>query len=610
MNILGVSALYHDSAAALVRDGEIIAAAQEERFSRRKHDARLPAHAILYVLREGNVAPGGLDAVVFFDKPITKFTRLLETQTEVSPRGLRSFMYGASAWLKDKGWVGLQIESLLRQNGYVRPRDFYFAEHHLSHAASAFYPSPFEEAVTLTADGVGEWCCSSIAVGEGNRLRPLQEQRFPHSLGLLYSAFTYFTGFKVNSGEYKLMGLAPYGSPIYVDRIKEKLVTVREDGSFMLDMSYFNYLGGFTMTNRKFARLFDGPPRKQETELTRREMDLAASIQVVTEEIMLKMARYARAIGGKRHLCLAGGVALNCVANGKILKERVFDDVWIQPASGDAGGSLGGALYVWHHVLNNARRTAPGKDSMKGALLGPAYGRDEIKALLDVNQIPYEEMPDSRRNAYIARALASEQVVGLFQGRMEFGPRALGARSILADARSKRMQSFLNLATKFRESFRPFAPIVLAEDCDQYFEFLRDSPYMLLVDQVRPELCVPKSENRATKDLVAWVNEPRSTLPAITHVDYSARVQTVDRERNTRLHDILTEFKRLSGCSVLVNTSFNVRSEPIVCTPEDAFRCFMRTGIDVLVLENFVLEKRHMPEWEETENWRDQFGLD
>ncbi len=610
MNILGISALYHDSAATLVRDGEIIAAAQEERFSRRKHDARVPIHALLYVLREGNVPPDGVDAVVFYDKPITKFTRLLETHAEIAPRGLKTFFYGASAWLKDKGWIGLQLEQLLCHHGYRRPRSFYFTEHHLSHAASAFYPSPFEEAVVLTADGVGEWCCTSIAVGEGNRLRPLQEQRFPHSLGLLYSAFTYFTGFRVNSGEYKLMGLAPYGEPIYVERIKERLISIREDGSFRLDMSYFNFMGGLTMTNSKFDRLIGGPARRPESDLTRREMDLAASIQAVTEEIMLKMARYARAVGGKRHLCLAGGVALNCVANGKIHRERVFDDMWIQPAAGDAGGSLGAALYLWHHVLNKPRSVAVGKDSMKGSLLGPGYGSEEIKAFLDNNQIPYQEMRDAQRNAYIARALSSEQVVGLFQGRMEFGPRALGARSILADPRSTRMQSFLNVATKFRESFRPFAPIVLAEDCGLYFEFVRHSPYMLLVDRVRPELCLPQPGNRTGKSVVEWINEPRSTLPAVTHVDLSARIQTVDRESNPRLHDILTEFKRLTGCGVLVNTSFNVRSEPIVCTPEDAFKCFMRTGIQMLVLENFVLEKQEMPEWEETDHWREEFGLD
>jgi len=438
----------------------------------------------------------------------------------------------------------------------------------------------------------------------------IAEQRFPHSLGLLYSAFTYYTGFKVNSGEYKLMGLAPYGTPKYVATIKQHLVEIREDGSIWLNMDCFGFLDGLTMTNEKFDRLFGGPPRRPESEISQREMDLAASIQVVTEEIMLKMARYARAVTGKRQLCLAGGVALNCVANGKILAAGIFDDLWIQPASGDAGGSLGAAMYVWHQVLGQGRKVIPGKDAMAGAALGPGYSREQIKAFLDDNGIPHTERQGAEREAFLAKALASGQVVGLCEGRMEFGPRSLGYRSIIADARSQKMQSYLNLSTKFRESFRPFAPIVLQEDVAEYFEVVRESPYMMLVAGLQPERRVPPRGDEHKLSLTEWVNRPRSDLPAITHVDYSARIQTVDRERNPRLHGLLTEFKRLTGCAVLVNTSFNVRSEPIVCTPEDAYCCFMRTGIDVLALEDFILQKQDQPAWVESENWQEEFGLD
>jgi carbamoyltransferase len=610
MTILGISALYHDSAAAILRDGQIVAAAQEERFSRKKHDAGIPENAIRYCLQAAGLKRGDrLDAVAFYDKPITKFTRLLTTFCDTAPTGFKSFLMGVPAWVKEKGWAGYTIEKAVRSAG-IKPGQFYFPEHHVSHAASAFYPSPFEEAAVLTADGVGEWTCSSIAVGEGKNLRMVMEQRFPHSLGLLYSAFTYFTGFKVNSGEYKLMGLAPYGEPKYVQTIKDKLVQIREDGSLWMNMDYFGYLGGLEMTNEKFAALFGGPARKGESEISEREMDLAASIQVVTEEVMLKMARYARAVTGKRQLCLAGGVALNCVANGKILEQKIFDDLWIQPASGDAGGALGAALYAWHQVLGRERRVTPGKDSMSGAALGPAYSREEIKAFLDENGIPYVELNDGARDTYLAKALAEEKIVGLVQGRMEFGPRALGFRSIIADARSQKMQSFLNLSTKFRESFRPFAPIVLKEDVGDYFEVVEESPYMLIVANVKKERCTPPTGDEQKLSLTEWVNRPRSDLPAITHVDYSARIQTVDRERNPRLHDLLTSFKKLTGCSVLVNTSFNVRSEPIVCTPADAYCCFMRTGMDILVLEDFVLEKKNQPKWVETENWQEEFGLD
>jgi carbamoyltransferase len=622
MNILGISALYHDSGACLVQDGNIVAAAQEERFSRKKHDAGIPVHAMGYCLKEGKVAPDKLDLVVFYDKPITKFTRLLTTYAAVAPSGLSPFIKAVPVWLKDKAWVAYQIEKSLRSIGY-KPKDIQFGEHHLSHAASAFYPSPFQEAAIITVDGVGEWTTTSVGVGEGPVVRLLLEQRFPHSLGLLYSAFTYFTGFKVNSGEYKLMGLAPYGEPVFADVIKDKLVEIREDGSFHLDLDYFGYLTELKMTNDKFADLFGGPARKPESPLTKREMDLARSIQAVTEEILMKMARYARAVTGKRNLCLAGGVALNCVANGKLLKSGLYDDLWIQPAAGDAGGSLGAALWAHHRVLGNPRKTDGVHDSMKGGFLGPAFPRDQIKAFLDDNGLPYEEMPDGPRNERLAEALASERVVGLLQGRMEFGPRALGGRSIIADARSVKMQSYLNLATKFRESFRPFAPIVLKEDAAEYFDVVRESPYMLMVDQVREERCTkrPPPTNGKGKsgkggkedeaiDLKEWVNTPRSDVPAITHVDYSARIQTVDKERNQRLHALLVEFKKRTGYGILVNTSFNVRSEPIVCTPEDAYRCFMRTGIDVLVLENFVLEKKAQPEWKEAENWQEKFGLD
>ena len=607
MNILGVSALYHDSAACLVRDGDIVAAAQEERFSRKKHDARVPRNAMAYCLEEGAVKPGELDVLVFYDKPLTKFTRILATYAQVAPRGLRSFLMGVPVWLREKAWVGYQLERVLAELGHQRPRKVFFPEHHLSHAASAFYPSPFDEAAIVTVDGVGEWASTAISVGEGREIRMLYEQRFPHSIGMLYSAFTYFTGFKVNSGEYKLMGLAPYGQPRYVDVIRERLIDIKEDGSFRLNLHYFGYLDELRMTNDRFASLFGGPARKPESDLTQREMDLACSIQAVTEEVMLKMARFARAVTGKRYLCLAGGVALNCVANGKIARAGIFDDLWIQPAAGDAGGSLGGALYAWHQILENDRRPMK-PDGMKGALLGPGFSNRQIEEFLTLNAIPYRKMERCERDRFLAQALASEKVIGVLQGRTEFGPRALGYRSILADARSTKMQSQINLATKFRESFRPFAPIVLAEDALQYFEFIRESPYMLLIDQLRPERCI--GDTHGHKDIVEWVNTPRSDVPAITHVDYSARIQTVDRERHPAVYGILQEFKKLTGYGILVNTSFNVRSEPIVCTPEDAYRCFMRTGIDTLVLDDYVVQKADQPAWSESTDWRKEFGLD
>jgi carbamoyltransferase len=613
LNILGISALYHDSGACLVRDGDLVAAAQEERFTRKKHDAGIPTNAAAYCLSEGKVGKGDLDLVMFYDKPITKFTRLLTSYSEVAPAGLSPFLKAVPVWLKDKAWVAYQLEAALKGLGYT-PKAIKFAEHHISHAASAFYPSPYQEAAIITVDGVGEWTTTSVGVGEGNSVKLILEHRFPHSLGLLYSAFTYFTGFKVNSGEYKLMGLAPYGEPVYADIIKDKLVSIREDGSFHLDMSYFGYLNDLKMTNDKFAGLFGGPARAPETPIGKREMDLARSIQVVTEEIMMKMARFARAVTGKKNLVLAGGVALNCVSNGKLVRSGLFDDIWVQPAAGDAGGSLGAALYAWYRVLGNKRKADGKRDAMKGGFLGPGFTRDQIKEFLDLNNLPYDELPDDERNPLLAKALSEEKVVGLLQGRMEFGPRALGGRSIIADARSVKMQSYLNLATKFRESFRPFAPIVLKEDAAEYFEVVHESPYMLMVDQVRPERCKPKPEITVKEgeavDLKEWVNAARSDVPAITHVDYSARIQTVDTERNPRLHALLRAFKDVTGYGILVNTSFNVRSEPIVCTPEDAYRCFMRTGIDILVLDNFVLDKKKQPEWKESTNWQDQFGLD
>ncbi len=610
MNILGLSGLYHDSAACLVQDGRVTAAAQEERFTRLKHDAGLPYHAMAFCLDHGGVEAGQLDAVVFYDKPLTKLARLLATYTAVAPRGLNSFLMAIPVWLREKAWVGPQVERFLRRAGYGRPGRFLFAEHHLSHAAAAFFPSPFEEAAILTVDGVGEWTTTAVGHGRGNRLELMWEQRFPHSLGLLYSAFTYFCGFKVNSGEYKLMGLAPYGEPVYADLIRDKLLDVREDGSFRLNLDYFGYLAGLTMTNARFSELFGGPPRAPESELTRREMDLARSIQEVTEEVLGKMARYARAVTGARHLCLAGGVALNCVANGKLLRAGLFDDLWIQPAAGDAGGALGAALYAWHQLDGHPREVRPEGDAMQGALLGPRFTADEIRAYLDAGGYPYQEYGSAARDELVARAIADGKVVGLFQGRMEFGPRALCNRSILADARSREMQSYLNLATKFRESFRPFAPAVLRERCQDYFEVVRESPYMLLVDRVKAARCLPPDGDERKLPLKEWIHRPRSDIPAVTHVDYSGRLQTVDRARNPRMHSILRAFERLTGEAIVVNTSFNVRGEPIVCTPEDAYRCFMRTGIDLLVLEDFVLHKEQQPAWHEESDWRETFVLD
>jgi carbamoyltransferase len=612
MNILGISAFYHDSAACLLQDGRIVAAAQEERFTRKKHDESYPEKAILYCLHEGGVLPGEIDLAVFYEKPLTKFIRILRTHFQIAPYSLRTFLRAIPSWSHKKLWVSYVIEKSCEELGYGRPKKVCFTEHHESHAASAFFPSPFEKAAILTIDGAGEWATTTIGTGRGNKIKLHNEIRFPHSLGLLYSAFTYFTGFRVNSGEYKLMGLAPYGEPSYADRIREKLIDIREDGSFHLDMSYFNYLGGLTMTNDKFHALFDGPPRKPESDITRREMDLARSIQAVTEEVVIKLARGVQQRTGARNLCLAGGVALNCVANGKILEATDFEDIWVQPAAGDAGGALGGALYAWHQYLDKPRLVEPGRDSMAGSFLGPRFENDEIQAYLDANNLTYRRLEDGDWARTIAQLVAEENVVGLFQGRMEFGPRALGGRSIIGDARSSKMQSVMNLKIKYRESFRPFAPTVLQERASDYFELDRPSPYMLLVAPVREEHRANGNGTRNGKpeNLRDWVNEVRSDIPAVTHVDYSARIQTVTQEEAPRYYSLIKAFEDLTGCGVIVNTSFNVRGEPIVCTPHEAYQCFMRTHMDYLVLESFVLSKRDQAAAAQDTSWTKEFVLD
>jgi carbamoyltransferase len=610
VNILGISAFYHDSAAALVSDGELVAAAQEERFTRVKHDDGFPVNAIRYCLRAGSVTPDGIDAVAYYDKPITTFVRLLRTYLRVGPAGIRSFQTAMPIWMRKKLWIPYLVERGLGDLGYAMPEQLWFTEHHESHAASAFFPSPFESAAVLTFDGVGEWATSTIGVGKGNRITLERQLRFPNSIGLLYSAFTQHCGFRVNSGEYKLMGLAPYGEPRYVDRIMDELIDLREDGSFRMNMRYFGFLGGLSMTNARFERLFDGPAREPESEITRREMDLARSIQDVTEEIVLRMARHAAALTGERDACLAGGVALNCVANGRLQREGPFERLWIQPASGDAGGSIGAALYAWHQIAGNPRTVAGTGDGMHGAYLGPGFSDDEIGAYLRVNGYPHTRLDDDQEWAErIAELVANGGVVGLFTGRMEFGPRALGHRSIIGDPRSPAMQSLMNLKIKYRESFRPFAPAVLAERASDYFDLDVESPYMMLVAQVRDELRQPNGRP-AGDDLREWVNEVRSQIPAVTHVDYSARLQTVNRRQSPAFHDILTAFDMLTGCPVLINTSFNVRGEPIVCTPEDAYRCFMRTEMDHLVLGSYLLDKTDQPAWPEGDSWREDYVLD
>jgi len=609
MNILGISAFYHDSAAALVRDGEIVAAAQEERFTRKKHDPEFPINAIRYCMAEAGLKEHELDAVAFYDKPINKFVRILQTYFGVAPRGLRTFLVALPVWLKQKLWIPMQIETALEKCGITPPENIYFTEHHESHAASAFFPSPFESAAILTIDGVGEWATSAIGHGRGNAIEMLHDLRFPHSLGLLYSAFTYFVGFRVNSGEYKLMGLAPYGEPAYVDLIYEHLLDIRDDGSFRLNLDYFGYLDGDRMTNNRFDELFGGPPRSPESEITTREMNIARSIQVVTEEIVLKMASHAHAVTGEKNLCMAGGVALNCVANGRLLREGPFENIWIQPAAGDAGGSVGAALAVWH-IVHQKERTADGvHDGMKGASLGPEFDDDEIKSFLDDRGYPAEQLSDDKWAIRLAELIDTENVIGLLQGRMEFGPRSLGNRSIIGDARSPKMQSIMNLKIKYRESFRPFAPSCLAEMVNDYFDMECESPYMLLVAAVRKERC-KGLESVKELPIRDRINQQRSDVPAITHVDYSARVQTVSKEMNPRYHALIKAFHDRTDYGIIINTSFNVRGEPIVCTPEDAYRCFMRTEMDYLVLGSYLLSKKDQPEWEEKKNWQEDLILD
>ena len=603
--ILGLSAFYHDSAAALLKDGEIVAAASEERFTRIKGDAAFPSHAVRFCLERAGISAAELRCAAFYDKPLLKFERILETYLGVAPRGFRSFLLAGPLWIKEKLYQDRQLHEALGYDGQIL-----YAEHHASHAASAFYPSPFEEAAILTMDGVGEWATASIGIGRGSELSLIRELHWPDSLGLLYSAFTYYTGFKVNSGEYKVMGLAPYGEPKYVDLILRELMDLREDGSFRLNQKYFNYLTGLTMTSAAFDELFGGPPRAPESKLTQKEMDLARSVQVVCEEIMLRMARTAHRETGLPALCLAGGVALNCVGNGRILREGPFREIWIQPAAGDAGGALGVAQLAWHRHLRQPRRVIQGRDSMQGAYLGPSFSPEQIEAYLGSIGAAYQRLEPECLLQRTAAALAAEKVVGWFDGRMEFGPRALGARSILGDPRSPRMQAQMNLKIKFREGFRPFAPSVLRERVNDYFELDTDSPYMLLVAPVERGRQLPMSEAQRGLWGIDQLNLTRSDIPAVTHIDYSARIQTVDRETNPNYHALLTEFDRLTGCAVLVNTSFNVRGEPIVCTPADAYRCFMRTQLDSLVLYPFLLEKAQQPEWQETENWRKQFELD
>lgn len=612
MNILGISAYYHDSAVALVQSGTIVAAAQEERFSRKKHDARFPRHALGYCLDAAGLSLADIDDVVFYDKPLVKFERLLETYLAYAPHGLRSFMAAMPVWLKEKLLLKSTLKKELAALGGVAEKDLpplLFAQHHQSHAASAFYPSPFEEAAILCLDGVGEWATTTVWRGQGNRLEPLWEIDFPHSLGLLYSAFTYYTGFKVNSGEYKLMGLAPYGEPKYVDLILHHLIDLKDDGTFRLDMRYFNYCTGLTMTNKRFDRLFGGGPRTAETDITQREMDIAASIQKVTEEVVLRLAKTIRQETEVERLCLAGGVALNCVVNGELLRSGVFTDIWIQPAAGDAGGALGAALVAWYHKYDGPRPLT-GSDCMYGSYLGPDYPADEIRRQLEAAGARYEELDELTLVDRVADLLAAQQVVGWHQGRMEFGPRALGARSILGDPRSPKMQSVMNLKIKYRESFRPFAPSVLAERVGDYFELDRPSPYMLLVAPVTEQLCIAMTPEQERLFGIDRLTVPRSRLPAITHVDYSARIQTVHRETNPRYHALLTRFNDKTGCAVLVNTSFNVRGEPVVCTPADAYRCFMRTGMDYLAVGNFLLAKTSQPAPVRDDSWKQEFALD
>lgn len=610
--ILGISAYYHDSAAALLANGNILAAAQEERFTRKKHDPSFPVNAVGYCLDEAGVGLRDVDSIVFYDKPLVKFERLLETYLSYAPNGIRSFIAAMPIWLKEKLYLKSTLRRELAELANCKTGELpelLFAEHHQSHAASAFFFSPFEEAAVLCLDGVGEWATTTAWYGKENHLESLWEIDFPHSLGLLYSAFTYFTGFRVNSGEYKLMGLAPYGVPRYVELIKDKIVDIKDDGTFVLDMQYFDYCTGLTMTNDRFARLFGRPARAPETDLTQDDMDIAASIQQVTEEVVMRLAITVQKETGSRNLCLAGGVALNCVANGIVLRDGPFDNVWIQPAAGDAGGAIGGAAIAWHEKLGH-KRHVNGSDLMHGSYLGPDFTGSQIKADLDRLGAVYDEVPDDDLFARLAEILDDGSVIGWFQGRMEFGPRALGGRSIVGDPRNTKMQSVMNVKIKYRESFRPFAPSVLEERVSDYFELEEPSPYMLLVAPVRENLRLPMTEEQQELFGIAKLNVPRSEIPAVTHVDYSARVQTVSESTNPRYHRLLKAFESRTGCGVLVNTSFNVRGEPIVCTPVDAYRCFMRTEMDYLVVENILLGKRSQPRWDDDESWKEEFELD
>ena len=615
MYILGISAYYHDASAVLIDNEHIIAATQEERFTRKKHDASFPSNAIRYCLQEAGIKLSDVSYIAFYDKPFLKFERLLETYLAEAPRGLKSFMMSMPVWLKDKLFLKETLARNFKDISELSKAEIMtklmFGEHHQSHAASAFYPSPFEEAAILTIDGVGEWATTSLAFGKNNHIEFLKEIHFPHSLGLLYSAFTYYTGFKVNSGEYKLMGLAPYGNPIYVDKIKENIIEIKEDGSYQLNIQYFNYTAGLTMTSEKFHKLFNAKPRAQEGKLSQFEMDLAASIQIVTEEVVSKMARFARQLTGSNNLCLAGGVALNCVSNGKLFKEGIFKDLWIQPAAGDAGGALGAAYSVFYEELKNPRTLNPNKkDRMQGSYLGPKFSAAETKNSLDSMNAVYHRFDETQLIDKVSDTLKDEKVIGWHYDRMEFGPRALGHRSIISDARSIKMQSVMNLKIKYRESFRPFAPSVLREEVDEWFELDYDSPYMLLVAGVKENKRYTITAEQEKLFGIEKLNIPRSAIPAVTHVDYSARIQTVKQECNPRYYRLIKAFAEKTGCPVIVNTSFNVRGEPIVCTPEDSYRCFMRTEMDVLVIDDFILYKNEQPEFEDKINWQQEFTLD
>ena len=613
--ILGISAYYHDSAACLIKNGEIKSAVQEERFSRKKHDSRFPKNAVIYCLKSNNITLKDVNKIIYYEKPLLTFERLLETYLAIAPRGIRSFISAMQVWLKEKLFLKKEIKNQLKliqkkidQEIFSTPQ-LLFTEHHQSHAGAAFYPSPFNEAVILCMDGVGEWATTSAWIGKNNKIKPLWEISFPHSIGLLYSAFTYYCGFKVNSGEYKLMGLAPYGEPKYSDLIRNNLIDIKEDGTFKLDMQYFKYHRGFRMTSKKFHNLFGASPRKKDSELTQFHMDIAASIQEVTEEVVIKLAKTLKKETGLKNICLSGGVALNCVANGKLLNKNIFDNIWIQPASGDAGSSLGAALICWHEYLNKPRIVNP-NDSMKGAYLGCEFSNKDITSYLNRINAPYKEMNDEDLFEKISDLLKEGKVIGWFNGPMEFGPRSLGNRSIIGDARNKNMQSKMNLKIKYRESFRPFAPSILEEDVSNNFDINVKSPYMLLVAPVKKNLCKKMSDKEKLLFGIEKLNVARSSLPAITHIDYSARVQTVSIKTNPRYYKLINTFKKKTGCSTIVNTSFNVRGEPIVCTPQDAYRCFMRTEMDILVLENQILFKDLQPKTEVNESWKQEFELD